>query len=281
MQLTCIGAISIRGKTIPIIDLKQIFSGDRSKTKLNCFEQKAIVVNVNNICFGFLVDSVDSIINYLDEEIKGFPKLVTRKHDMFLGCISNGNSEILLISAKNVLDDNEVFHITKGHSNLFNSDALEVKRSNKGAITTYLTLKMKDVFGTQINEVREIIEVYDDVLTPPGKSTQYAGLINLRGELVTLIDPAKLFSKDLNSSLKAIIFDYNNEFYGLIVESVESILKIGENEKSKLPELNTRGNSILKISGAFLYKDKNGLDSTLLTVQVAELIKSKSIEKVS
>ena len=67
------------------------------------------------------------------------------------------------------------------------------------------------------------------------------GLLNLRGKLITIIDTRSLYlmggTKEINENSKILIFDSGEERFGLIVDSVESIVTIDANKKMKVPSL--------------------------------------------
>jgi purine-binding chemotaxis protein CheW len=67
------------------------------------------------------------------------------------------------------------------------------------------------------------------------------GILNLRGRLITIIDTRLLYMMNPantgTQNLKILIFDSGEERFGLIVDSVESILTVDEDKKMKVPSL--------------------------------------------
>ena len=70
------------------------------------------------------------------------------------------------------------------------------------------------------------------------------GMLNLRSNLVTIIDTRMLYqmpqNHEVNSETKVLIFEKNNERFGLVVDALESILAIDEDKKFKVPSLLTQ-----------------------------------------
>ncbi|ODS31258.1 MAG: purine binding chemotaxis protein [Candidatus Scalindua rubra] len=64
------GVINLRGKVIPIIDLRLKFSmAEAERTQETCI----IVVEVNNSLIGIIVDSVSEVLDIMSEEIEETP----------------------------------------------------------------------------------------------------------------------------------------------------------------------------------------------------------------
>ena len=73
-------------------------------------------------------------------------------------------------------------------------------------------------------------------------------MINLRGEIVAIVDARTLYKMPANEKMttpKVLIFERRKVKYGLVVDSVESILSVIDGESLKLPE------ALYKGSGGF------------------------------
>jgi len=79
------------------------------------------------------------------------------------------------------------------------------------------------------------------LLTPPGLPSFVLGMLNLRGEMVTIVDTRNLyeFNDEKNDRInsKVLVFISNNEKFGLVVDSVEDIIHIDSEQKMKVPGL--------------------------------------------
>lgn len=88
----------------------------------------------------------------------------------------------------------------------------------------------ENYFALNSNDVQEIIR--PPTLTPVRRGPDYvAGIINLRGEIVTIIDPRKKLAiyKDWNGEKKIIVTFIGNKKVGLLVDEVEDIMRLDEN----------------------------------------------------
>lgn len=235
----CIGMVNLRGNTVPLVDFNFLIGGEKT-SKENIEEKKVMIICLDNIFFGFLVDAVESIITYRVDEVMAIPLLTNKRVDMFKGCIPG---EIILLNQKNILLDEEVKMITHGHKHIYNREKEEEsKRKEKTHRESFISFKLDHLFGVSIKDVKEIIEYTDDLAHSPIKSEVVRGILNLRGELVTIIDARKLYGmehKDNNEHAKILIFDDHNEKFGLVIDSIESIVMVDQEKKMNIPSLMT------------------------------------------
>ncbi len=122
-------------------------------------------------------------------------------------------------------------------------DTLNVARDAK----QYLTFVLGgEVFGIGILNIKEIIE-YGSVTTVPMMPEFIAGVINLRGSVVPVIDLAVRFggeSKDLTKRTSIVIVEVEDDDLkleiGVIVDMVNEVLDISPDDIEPAPAFGTR-----------------------------------------
>ncbi len=276
----CIGTIDLRGSTVPVIDFPALLGYrevDRSKAATQG-DRRVVVMKLEQELFGLLVDSVDSIVSYFPDELLTFPLINQGRAGMFLGCITgSGESDILLLDHQKIFDNQEIAEITHGHSKLYQSKAQkdEKEKSAAGARKTYITFKIDGLYAVKINEVKEIIDYPNELLQPPGMKKHMRGLLNLRGHLVTIIDARTMYasasSSDLKETQKVLVFQRADEQFGLVVDSVESIVTFSEKDKIALPKgfySDTGEGAEADISEAVQVTDTNGNKTSMLILNM-------------
>ena len=97
----------------------------------------------------------------------------------------------------------------------------------------------KEEFGARIDQVKEIIEMTHITRMPKAPSF-IKGVINLRGQIIAVIDLAGLF--DLSSSgngeeIRIVVVDVDNNTVGMIVDSVPEVLRISVKDIDPTPGL--------------------------------------------
>ncbi|MEO0335128.1 MAG: chemotaxis protein CheW, partial [Pseudomonadota bacterium] len=104
----------------------------------------------------------------------------------------------------------------------------------------YITFSLEEQYALEINEVKEVIDLPEKVMTPPNLSPLLKGMINLRGDMIPVIDPRTLYTmgeQSAASSQKIMIFKIEDGLCGLIVDTVDSILTFPDDQKVKIPSL--------------------------------------------
>ncbi|MGZ3790016.1 MAG: chemotaxis protein CheW [Bacteriovorax sp.] len=237
----CLGIINLRGQVVPIINFAQLLEMPESDEK-NVLNKRIIILKIEQAQFGLLVDSVESISTYVKTEIIPIPLFDSRRAGMFEGCILVEDDEILLLDHQNIFSHEEVLEITHGHSKIYKADNQKEELRNKtGKREAYISFKLDHLFGISIGDIREIINHTSDLLCAPGMPPYVLGMLNLRGDLVTIIDTRTLYSmkqekKELTDP-KILIFVSRGEKFGLVVDSVESIVHVDSEQKMKVPSL--------------------------------------------
>ena len=241
----CIGAIKIRGNTIPIINFELVlgYESNFSKENSNIHNYPIIIMRLDEELFGLVVNSVESIISYYQDQLISFPILSESKQEIFMGCLKNADdSQTILLDHAQVISNSEVYQITKGHEKICKEKRNQQSEEAKGIVEkeTYLTFSIGDQYAVKINEVREVIDHPDKIIHPPNISEKYKGVINLRGEMIPIIDPRELCVFEQNSDVdeyKILIFSHSKNYYGLVVDTVDSIVTFRMDERVKLPDL--------------------------------------------
>lgn len=102
----------------------------------------------------------------------------------------------------------------------------------------YVTIYISDqLFGLPISRVHDVF-VPESVTRVPLSQTEIAGVLNLRGRIVTAIDMRKrlgLKPLETEGNLMAIGIEFKEESYGLIIDSVGEVLDLSEASREAVP----------------------------------------------
>jgi len=130
----------------------------------------------------------------------------------------------------------------------YSGDSRKQKDDGKsGDVTLYLTFLLgSDLFGIPVNSVREVIE-YKKVFKTPRVPDYIKGVINLRGEVVPIIDLTSRFyhnkSEIINTSAIVVVEIRENSHkipMGVIIDSVKAVVEIGEDKIDATPDIGSR-----------------------------------------
>lgn len=96
-------------------------------------------------------------------------------------------------------------------------------------------------FGVDIKQVREIIKLAE-ITTMPNSPPFVEGVINLRGQITTIMDLRKRLHLPLSESnehTRIIILEIANEAIGMIVDSVTEVRRLSASDVDPTPSLST------------------------------------------
>ena len=99
------GIINLRGSVIPIIDLRARFG---ITNKENTESMRIIVVAIENIELGLIVDSANDVIDIPIDAIETPPTIISKNKLSYIDSIAKINERLLLIlNPNNILNINE------------------------------------------------------------------------------------------------------------------------------------------------------------------------------
>lgn len=114
----------------------------------------------------------------------------------------------------------------------------EIKSAGKEIQLVIFNLSDEE-FGLDISRVREIIRIQD--ITPMPKAPDFIeGVINLRGQVIAVMDLAKRFGlKEFKKTDKSriVVSEVKENTAGLIVDEVPEVLRIAEDNIDPTPEM--------------------------------------------
>uniref|UniRef100_UPI003BA9EE3F chemotaxis protein CheW n=1 Tax=Stappia sp. TaxID=1870903 RepID=UPI003BA9EE3F len=93
------------------------------------------------------------------------------------------------------------------------------------------------LFGLPISQVHDVF-VPESVTRVPLAAPEVAGVLNLRGRIVTAIDMRKrlhLPDRDENSQVMAVGIEHKGESYGLVIDTVGEVLRLANSSKEPNP----------------------------------------------
>lgn len=105
----------------------------------------------------------------------------------------------------------------------------------------YVIFKLGDEkYGVDIMKVKEISE-FKESTKVPNAPYFVDGIINLRGEIIPIINLKKRFKikgvQEINSDTRIIVININDKNIGFIVDEASEVLRINEDDIEQAPEI--------------------------------------------
>lgn len=100
------GVINLRGKVIPVIDVRMRFNMETaSYDDRTCI----IVVNINDVMTGLIVDRVSEVIDIPETNIDPAPKAGKRKRSQFIEAMGKVGDQVkIILNVEKLLNEEEI-----------------------------------------------------------------------------------------------------------------------------------------------------------------------------
>ncbi|MFV8258848.1 chemotaxis protein CheW [Bdellovibrio bacteriovorus] len=237
----CIGMVNLRGTIIPILDFRMFLKIEGEECK-DLESRRIVILKLQNIQVGFLVDSVDSIVTFFEEEVLPIPMFAQEKVEMMRGLLAQENkANVVLLNESKILSDQEILAITRGHDSLYGNREKEAEAAKaRTERKPYISFRLDFMLSTRLSSIDEIAKVEGELMRPPGYPEYVVGMMKMRGEVVTIVDLRTFYgmkpTTDPANSRVLIVKGQQSKF-GLLVDSVESIDTVDEANKTRIPTI--------------------------------------------
>ena len=150
-------------------------------------------------------------------------------------------------------------------------------QSSEGAMVEYVTAMIGgQLFGLPISRVQDVF-MPDRLTRVPLAPAEIAGVLNLRGRIVTAIDMRSrlgLPKREDAGRPMAIGIEFNGESYGLLIDTIGEVLKVADDTREPNPvNLDAR---LARVSAGV-----HQLEGQLLVVLDVDRILDKSAEAMA
>ena len=125
-----------------------------------------------------------------------------------------------------------------------------VMQENVPQVFRWVTFHLADeIYGINVMQVQEVLRL-TDVAPVPGAPHYVMGIINLRGNVVTVLDTRKLLdvaTGDITDSARIMILESGRVTVGLLVDSVAEVVNIASSDIDPPPSVgNDEGASYIQ-----------------------------------
>jgi purine-binding chemotaxis protein CheW len=102
-----------------------------------------------------------------------------------------------------------------------------------------------ETYGINVMDVQEVLR-YTEIAPVPGSPVYVIGIINLRGNVVTVMDSRLRFglsSIDVGENTRIVIVEYEQNVVGMLVDSVAEVVYLRESEIDPGPNIGDEGSA--------------------------------------
>jgi purine-binding chemotaxis protein CheW len=154
----------------------------------------------------------------------------------------------------------------------------QTEQAANNTVSQWVTFHLGDeIYGIDVLQVQEVLRI-TEISPVPGSPDYVLGIINLRGNVVTVIDARNRFGlppKEIDDASRIIVVDAFEKVVGLLVDNVSEVAYVPNSQIEAAPNVGTDdGNKC--VSGV-----SNREGELLIMVDLAKLINAEQLMAVS
>ncbi len=116
----------------------------------------------------------------------------------------------------------------------------KLKGTDKDEVLQWVTFQLEnETYGINVMQVQEILR-YSEIAPVPGAPLYVLGIINLRGNVVTVIDTRQRFgleSCDITDETRVIVIESEKQVIGILVDSASEVVYLKSSEIDDAPNV--------------------------------------------
>ncbi|MCE9680042.1 chemotaxis protein CheW [Shewanella sp. AS1] len=157
-------------------------------------------------------------------------------------------------------------------------NAAAVAASKDDQVLQWVTFRLdNETYGINVMQVQEVLR-YTEIAPVPGAPDYVLGIINLRGNVVTVIDTRSRFglgSADINDATRIVIIEAEKQVIGILVDSVAEVVYLHSSDIDNAPNVGTEE------SAKFIQGVSNRENELLILVDLDKLLSDDEWSELS
>ena len=150
--------------------------------------------------------------------------------------------------------------------------------SESQELLQWVTFKLdSETYGVNVMQVREVLR-YSDIAPVPGAPHYVLGIINLRGNVVTVIDTRARFGLspvEHTPHTRIVIIETENQVIGILVDSVAEVVYLNASDIETAPNVGTEE------SAKFIQGVSHRDDQLLILVDLNKLLSDEEWQELA
>lgn len=107
-------------------------------------------------------------------------------------------------------------------------------------VLQYVTFKLDhETYGINVMQIQEVLR-YSEIAAVPGAPDYVLGIINLRGNVVTVIDTRRRFGlpeAEVTDQTRIVVIEVDSQVVGVLVDSVAEVVHLRQSEIETAPNV--------------------------------------------
>lgn len=145
-------------------------------------------------------------------------------------------------------------------------------------VLQWVTFRLEEeTYGINVMQVQEVLR-YSEIAPVPGAPDYVLGIINLRGNVVTVIDTRTRFglpTTEVTDNTRVVIIEAEKQVIGILVDSVAEVVYLKKSEIDSAPNVGTEE------SAKFIQGVSNRDGELLILVDLNKLLNDEEWDEIS
>ena len=122
----------------------------------------------------------------------------------------------------------------------------QAAKASDDPILQWVTFRLdNETYGINVMQVQEVLR-YTEIAPVPGAPSYVLGIINLRGNVVTVIDTRKRFGlacSETTDQTRIVIIESDSQVIGILVDAVAEVVYLRQSEIEATPNVGNEENA--------------------------------------
>ncbi len=159
------------------------------------------------------------------------------------------------------------------------TNEVEVRKDQSNdEVLQWVTFQLEEeTYGINVMQVREVLR-YTEIAPVPGAPDYVLGIINLRGNVVTVIDTRSRFGLvegEITDNTRIIVIESEHQVIGILVDSVAEVVYLRSSEIDTTPSVGTDE------SAKFIQGVSNRYGKLLILVDLNKLLTDEEWDEMA
>jgi len=253
------GLVNLRGQVLPIVNMRKVLGFEQHELADTA---RVLVINLGTPV-GFLVDRVSQVIAVNPDQIEDGHTIEASVDSQYLhGVIKNSEHfDMLMLLDFHKVIEGELGSLARSSARLaLQSQAVvkdKVKEEEAAEEMQLVSFAIdQQEYAIPIENVKEIVQIPDNIIHVPKAPQHVLGVVNLRQQLLPLISLRQLFQLDEQQTqvkderIVVVSFEINAEklYVGLVTDMVREVLRVPLKQIEEVPALLRRDKQLNEIS---------------------------------
>lgn len=232
------GVFSLRNQLLAAVNPGKLFGMNCKQPDEN---SRVVIIDNGSFSYGVIVDKVSHIARARKNLFKESGQIADNSGTGYIKGVfnlDNGKRLIMMPEPQKLISLEDV----KGISDVEHRKMTNVKSSYDGDADNHVEYVVftlgSEEYGIEIKNVREIKRV-DDITRFPGAPSFIAGMVDIRGLVIPVLNLGKLFAvndSDAYHASRLLVIESGNKRTGILVASVSEILRLTTDYLEDAPE---------------------------------------------